>query len=311
MNGLDLFSGIGGLTIGLGKYIRPITYCEYDRYCQSELLSRMRNKTLPTAPIWDDVRTLSSRYIPPIDIIYGGFPCQDISVAGTGKGLAGERSGLFFEILRLSKEIRPKFIFLENVPAIRTRGASRVGKELASLGYDCRWDTLSAAEIGAHHKRERWFLLAYAYSERLRIEWSRRERRKTKISSEFTIYGSEKPLADTEIFTQREPTNQTNTESARRKTWNESLDCSQYVADPLRSRLSVGNVSGEFGKADVTSPRCELGGTSPASARYWEVEPDVGRVADGVSFRVDRLRSLGNSVVPLQAKIAFERLMGL
>jgi DNA (cytosine-5)-methyltransferase 1 len=100
--------------------------------------------------------------LPRIDIIFGGFPCQDISVAGLGKGLEGDRSGLFFEIVRLARECEPRFIFLENVPAIRTRGGERVVKELASIGYDCRWTTLSAAAVGAPHKRERWFLLAHA-----------------------------------------------------------------------------------------------------------------------------------------------------
>jgi DNA (cytosine-5)-methyltransferase 1 len=105
-----------------------------------------------------------------IDIIYGGFPCQDISVAGTGKGLSGSRSGLFFEIIRLCKEIRPRFIFLENVPAIRTRGAAVIARELASIGYDFKWDIVSAAEVGAVHIRKRWFLLAYANGQRLQEE---------------------------------------------------------------------------------------------------------------------------------------------
>lgn len=102
------------------------------------------------------------RTLPPPEIIYGGFPCQDISVAGRGEGLGGERSGLFSEIVRLASELRPQFIFLENVPAIRTRGADVVVGELAHIGYDSRWLTLSAAEIGANHIRERWWLLANA-----------------------------------------------------------------------------------------------------------------------------------------------------
>jgi DNA (cytosine-5)-methyltransferase 1 len=104
--------------------------------------------------------------LPKIDIIGGGFPCQDLSVAGAGKGLDGERSGLFFEIVRLIRECNPRFVFLENVPAIRTRGGERVVKELASIGYDCRWTTLSASAVGAPHKRERWFLLAHTKRKR-------------------------------------------------------------------------------------------------------------------------------------------------
>ena len=167
LNGLDLFSGIGGLTLALAPWVRPIAYCENDRYAQAVLLSRMSDGTIQRAPIWDDVRTLSGGMVPkPIDIIYGGFPCQDISVAGHGVGLDGKRSGLVFEALRLISECRPTFAFLENVPAIRTRGAERVCKELAGRGYDCRWWTYPAAEVGAQFEGQRWFLAA-AYSEAL------------------------------------------------------------------------------------------------------------------------------------------------
>lgn len=126
-------------------------------------------------PIWDDVTTLVRSVLPGdgcVDIIYGGFPCQDISVAGHGEGLAGRRSGLVFEALRLISECRPTFVFLENVPAIRTRGAERVCKELAFRGYDCRWWNYPAAEVGAQFEGQRWFLAA-AYSEAL-WEQSRR-----------------------------------------------------------------------------------------------------------------------------------------
>lgn len=162
MNGLDLFSGIGGFTKALEGYVTPIAYCENDRYAQAVLLSRMACGDIPIAPIWDDVKTITTTHITPPEIIYGGFPCQDISVAGRGEGLGGERSGLFSEIVRLASELRPQFIFLENVPAIRTRGADVVVGELAHIGYDSRWLTLSAAEIGANHIRERWWLLANA-----------------------------------------------------------------------------------------------------------------------------------------------------
>ena len=126
LNGLDLFSGIGGISIALSPWVRTIAYCEQDRYAQSVLLSRMSEGKLHRAPIWDDVQTLTGEMLPTIDIIFGGFPCQDISVAGRGEGLGGERSGLFYEIIRLTKETRTPFVFLENVPAIRTRGLREV-----------------------------------------------------------------------------------------------------------------------------------------------------------------------------------------
>lgn len=163
MNGLDLFSGIGGMSLALRDYVEPIAYCEIDPFCQAVLLSRMFNGELPIAPIWDNVMSLDGQpFYGHINIIYGGFPCQDISCAGNGAGLEGKRSGLFFEIVRLAKEIKPDFIFLENVPAITTRGGLRVVSEITEMGYDCRWCIISASSIGALHKRERWFLLAHA-----------------------------------------------------------------------------------------------------------------------------------------------------
>ena len=167
INGLDLFSGIGGISHAIKNWVKPVAYCENNRYAQAVLLSRMRDGSIASAPIWDDVTTLSKSVLPRgIDIIFGGFPCQDISVAGSGVGLEGKRSGLFFEIMRLVDEIHPTFVFLENVPAIRTRGLSRVLIEFTARGYDCRWTVLSAAEVGAPHLRERWFLLAHANGER-------------------------------------------------------------------------------------------------------------------------------------------------
>jgi DNA (cytosine-5)-methyltransferase 1 len=231
INGLDLFSGIGGLTLALSEWVSPITYCEKDRYAQAVLLSRQRDGSLPTAPIWDDIETLSAGFLPSeIDIIYGGFPCQDISSQGNGRGLEGERSGLVFEMLRLIREIRPTFVFMENVPTLRTSGAERVGQELAALGYDCRWDTLSAYDVGAPHKRERWFLLGYNSN---------------------------------------------------------STDDGEIKEVPRRQN------------------------TDAERAGWWDTEPKMDRMADGIPFRVDRNKCLGNSVVPDQAKEAFRRLMGL
>lgn len=163
LNGLDLFSGIGGLSIALVPWVRPVAYCENDRYAQGVLLSRMADGSIPAAPIWDDVRTLRwDRDLPRVDIVYGGFPCQDISIAGAGAGLDGQRSGLFFEIVRIVREVRPSYVFLENVTAIAFRGLDRVAGELAALGFDCRWDMLRACDVGAPQERERWWLLAHA-----------------------------------------------------------------------------------------------------------------------------------------------------
>ena len=162
INGLSLFTGIGGLDVALSEYINPIAYCEIEPYCQSVILSRMQEEHLPQAPIWDDIRTLPTDQLPKVDIIYGGFPCQDISIAGNRKGLEGQRSGLFFEILRVAKEVKPAFIFLENVAGIISKGGLRVVREFTEMGYDCRWCVISAASVGALHQRKRWFLLGYS-----------------------------------------------------------------------------------------------------------------------------------------------------
>jgi len=235
LHGLDLFTGIGGLTLALSEWVNPVAYCENDRYAQSVLLSRMAESKLPRAPIWDDVRTLTRKQFDlPVDIIYGGFPCQNISVAGKGDGIHGDRSGLFFEIIRLVDEIKPSLVFLENVPAIRVRGLREVLREFTERGFNCRWTMLSAKEVGACHKRERWFLLAYSESDR-----ARRHSRGTKTPS--TVNGSS-----------------------------------------LQKPMSYG---------------------------AWSSQPTIYRGNNGLSYRSHRIKCLGNSVVPIQAKEAFKRLI--
>lgn len=168
MYGLDLFSGIGGITESLEGYVKPIAYCERERSAIAILLSRIFRNEIPNAPVWDDVQTLRGGALPiQPEIIYGGFPCQDFSIAGHGKGLDGERSILFEEMLRLVSEIRPKFVFMENVPKIVDRGGLlAVTRELTKLRYDTRWGVLSSGRMGANHLRRRWWLLAYATGER-------------------------------------------------------------------------------------------------------------------------------------------------
>jgi DNA (cytosine-5)-methyltransferase 1 len=196
LNGLDLFSGIGGITLALGAWVRPLAYCENDRYAQAVLLSRMSSNEITRAPIWDDVRTLAGSSLPSIDIIYGGFPCQDISAAGIGVGLGGERSRLFFEIVRLTEELSPRFVFLENVPAIRTRGLKEVVSAFADLRYDCRWTCVSAAEVGACHLRKRWFMLAYAHGSDLRPQSGRSRREKRQKKNVSRVDGSPRDDSD-------------------------------------------------------------------------------------------------------------------
>jgi DNA (cytosine-5)-methyltransferase 1 len=275
LNGLDLFSGIGGLTIALAPWVQPIAYCENDRYASAVLLSRMASGDIPAAPIWDDVRTLTRDMFPSeIDIIYGGFPCQDVSSAGLRKGLEGERTGLFREAIRLVRECKPKFVFLENVQGIK-KFVHTVRGELEALGYDCRDGLLSAAEVGAAHKRNRWWLLAYS-----------NKHRQPELHASQHELGAER----------KAPSNSINDGSQ------ESL---AYAA---RNRREQGNTNPTGSRAGIGEN--ERVGRSFLSS-WWNAEPDVGRVVNGVSARAHRLRGLGNAVVPLQAREAFKRLMGL
>lgn len=289
---LDLFSGYGGISLGLKNYVRPVGYCEIDDYARAILASRISEGELSFAPIHPDVTKLRGAN-GCADIITGGFPCQDISVAGLGKGLAGERSGLFYEIIRLTKEIEPTFVFLENVPAIRTRGLREVIRAFTEVGYDCRWTCLSAASVGAPHKRERWFLLAHPNRSNLRDSKSRGL---SGLSSITRNNGAQEFMADTESKRCGEEGEFRRTQPSE---WTASS--SQKMANPAGFRSGERAVEGRQPRQQDDIMRKD----------WWSAEPDVGRVANGTSLRVDRIKALGNGVVPLQVKTAFEKLIGL
>lgn len=307
LNGLDLFSGIGGLTLSLAPWVWPIAYCENEPYAQAVLLSRMRSGSLPTAPIWDDVCTLQKEVIKTrVEIIYGGFPCQDISVAGNGTGLEGKRSGLVSEIFRLVDELSPTFVFLENVPAIRTRGAERVVKELASRGYDCRWDVVSAAEVGAPHLRKRWFLLA-AHAERLKL-WEQQRRSGGTRRDGLAVprdNGQAQSVADSDGVGCRAR----GTGSKIRERGQDSIGLGSGIES--EEGISQSSVRRVVDGVPERLDEIESGDGSLAEG-IWESEWEgVERVILKLPYRVARVKALGNSVVPAQAREAFERLMGL
>jgi len=159
----SLFSGIGGLEYGLeaglaaaGVPTRTLWQVEQNDYARAVLARHW-----PHAERYTDVRDITASSVAPVDLICGGFPCQDLSYAGKGAGLAGERSGLFFEMARIICELQPRIAVMENVPAITTRGLDVVLRTLAALGYDARWGGLRASEVGAPHRRERWFCVAW------------------------------------------------------------------------------------------------------------------------------------------------------
>lgn len=151
----SLFSGVGGFELG-AKWadIPTIWNCEFEQY-QRSILKQHFPETLQ----YDDIRTMQNPK--PVDIISGGFPCQDISTAGKGKGITGERSGLWKEMFRIIRTVRPKYIIAENSPALTIRGFEQVLCDLYEIGYNAEWQCLQAENFGLHHKRERIYVIAY------------------------------------------------------------------------------------------------------------------------------------------------------
>jgi DNA (cytosine-5)-methyltransferase 1 len=287
MNVLDLFSGIGGFSLGLERAgMRTVAFCEIDPYCR-----RVLRKHWPSVPIYDDIRTLNAGQLPiGIDVICGGFPCQDISVAGKGAGIEGERSGLWSEYARIIGELRPRYVIVENVAALLGRGLDRVLGDLAALGFDAEWHCIPASAVGAPHRRDRVWIVAHAISlsERRGAGWGEavggRSRNDTQGPSDNAV-----KVADAD---------DKRLEGRLRESL---LGCpGQWTAgegDP-----PIPNANGE--PADgIAEPRSQCGS--------WLPEPNVGRVAHGVSARVDRLRSLGNSVVPQIPEIIGRAIMTL
>ena len=166
---IDLFSGCGGLALGLKEVAEVVAYCEVDPASQCTLRKNMKQGHLDQAPIIDDVRhfpaSLPRRHGPPlkrVDMVAGGFPCQDISFASDNRrGLKGKRSGLFYAAMQVVQKYRPTFILLENVASITSQPEilRPVLRTMDKAGYDCRWIVLSAAQVGAPHERRRWFML--------------------------------------------------------------------------------------------------------------------------------------------------------
>lgn len=235
--------------------------------------------------------------------------------------MAGERSGLFFEILRLAKEINPSFIFLENVPAITTRGGLQVVREITEMGYDCRWCVISASSVGALHRRERWFLLAHAKHNGTSTSENGRG------SGECALLGKEsrespESLRETER-TSGISGDVADSTSERLEGLGSRTICSEQKESKSSCQGNDGNSDGKPSEQTDSFPKSKQEGRfarGRSSRQYWPFESrehwqetvsGVCRTSDGVPFYVDRLKGLGNAVVPIQAKEAFEILMGL
>jgi DNA (cytosine-5)-methyltransferase 1 len=293
----SLFAGIGGIDLGFERCGMECRWqVEINDYAQKVLA-----KHWPAVHRERDIRECSARNLDWVDVIAGGFPCQDISYAGLGAGLDGERSGLFFEAIRLVRELQPRAVVLENVAALLTRGLDRVLGTLAEIGYDAEWRCIPAAYVGAPHIRDRVFVLAYAESERRREAGRCCERQAKRIS-----VGSE-VLADSQSDgrNQRKQDYPGRGEGVRKGEERRSGRGGEASAYANSERLEKRQGQDTIGAGQDGRP--ELG-----RSEWWAVEPDVGRVAHGVSNRVDRLRGLGNAVVPQVAefvgKMVLQRL---
>ena len=284
---LDTFAGIGGFSYAATKLVggyRTTQFIEIDPFCQKIL-----KKHFPFTPIHDDIRTFTA--IPgQYDVICGGFPCQSISVAGNRAGITEEsRSGIFYELMRVIRMVRPRFVVLENVAAILNNGLDIVLGELSQAGYDAEWSVISASSLGACHRRSRWWCVAYTND-----------------------YGS--PTSSISGLD-----DQANNNSSKR---------SNQVAQSTRSIESTDSqVIQSFTKpTNSNSKRLQRENFSEMEREIWAkgttrcLNPDwrsyvskpiLRRGDDGLSYRVDRTKALGNSVVPQVAAIPLKRVHDL
>ena len=312
----DLFSGIGGFSLGLectGGFTTQ-WFVENDPYCQ-----RVLAKHWPHVQRYGDIQSVDWGTVEPVDVLCGGFPCQDISLAGKGAGLAGERSGLWFEYAKAIEALTPRYVIIENVAALRSRGLDQVLGSLAALGYDAEWHCIPASAVGAPHRRDRVWIVAYPIG-------SRQLQPQGMQSDERGWAGNE---------------SQEQYERVMREWDGFEGEWSEDVADAYAEGLEGHRTECELGEG---SQEIKIdGGSNVADASEqqrdrwlrwtcgWEREPQealrdaggrgrektwmsipeslLGRVAHGIPHRVDRLRGLGNAIVPQIAEWLGRQIM--
>lgn len=305
MNELALFAGSGGGILG-GHLLgwRTVAAVEIEDYPRRVLLQRQADGLLPRFPVWDDICTFDGHpWRGKVDVISGGFPCQDISAAGKGDGLDGERSGLWTQMARVVSEVRPPFVFVENSPMLTTRGGTRVIADLAQMGYDTKWTVMGAADVGAPHQRDRMWIVgkaSHAYFQRL-------------------------PRPTHKRILEGKGSNQLQVEQPRNQS---QMDIAYPECEGLEGQSDSGEqeVSWTWGGSSLANPtnsgdvwrewqlgfaqQEHNGGGSPTygGGKWWATEPELGRVAHGVAHRVDRLKAIGNGQVPLCAARAWQLL---
>lgn len=299
MRELALFAGAGGGILG-GKLLGWRTVCavEFASYPRNVLLARQRDGQLSRFPIWDDVTTFDGKpWRGRVDVVSGGFPCQDISSAGKGAGLDGARSGLWSEMARIIGEVRPRFVFVENSPMLTSRGLGVVLGDLASMGFNAEWGVLGARDAGAPHKRDRIWIVGRAQFDRYRIVADADDMGNGGCRGSGVCADSEVQHAGRGDGDGRE--------------FSETSGRSVADADGERCpRIWKSEFAGEQGQRGDLTHRCN---------KRWPGDPStktkscVGRVVDGVAAQLDRprkarLKAIGNGQVPQCAALAWRVL---
>jgi len=316
MNELALFAGVGGGILG-GKLLGWKTICaiEKDGFCREVLLRRQADKMLPLFPIWDDIKTFRQdnsqcniviKALCQMDnlIITAGFPCQPYSSVGKGKG-EGDKRNLWPDTMRIIREVGPRFVLLENVPGLlRFDYFGKILGDLADAGFDAEWDIISAAEVGALHRRRRLWILAWSHSlwEPLETATCKREsiyRQSINTNRMLEI----RSLANTTCPGKRNDIK--NRQNQREDTYKTKWTQKGFYVN------GCSNASGCWWDSDPAELACIKEGAgikSRLGKNTWGIKSQLGRVADGVADRMDRLSAIGNGQVSLVAAIAFVRL---
>jgi DNA (cytosine-5)-methyltransferase 1 len=263
----SLFSGIGGIDLGLERAgMESRWFVEWDAHCQNVL-----RRHWPGLPVYGDITAVDWSTVEPVDVLAGGFPCQPVSSAGLRRGTEDER-WLWPEFERAVGALRPRYVLVENVAALRHRGLGLVLGGLAALGYDAEWDCIPAAAVGAPHLRDRLWIVAYPQSDRR----------------------SFRHIGDAE----RHPGSPNGKRVRNEPRGDGSGRRARLVAYPSSDGRGQGRTKseGQQGRLGLISRSPRVFDREPFGV--WSPEPDVGRVAHGIPHRVDRLRALGNAVVP-------------
>ena len=338
---LDLFSGIGGFSYAAERIVggyETTQFVEIDSYCQSVL-----RKNFPNTPIHDDIKTFTAKR-GEFDVLTAGFPCQDLSVAGRQKGIGeGTRSGLFYEIIRLLGEIQPKFVLFENVRNLLSHEKGVTFQEIlfqiAKAGYDAEWSVVSAKDLGACHKRERLWIIAYPFSDGVqgRLQGSiLREREFFSNQLERSEVGSEISRCSTNASNSNSDGSSTSeriridektsrSSQKREKKISKSKGSSesrgrgaiQQITETQDFTNSIGN-GAQSDCEGLETPiwthaflnSKERRTLSPDWQGYVS-EPSLCRGDDGLSNRVARIKALGNSIVPNCAAVPLQRIKDL